>query len=170
MSVSGRVRARGPGFGVATFRFRRFLHLSEKKTATEVRPLFCYSVGTVKTTSFPRILGKTCFFPIIFQKRDLENPPEKMNPKFYKAAHRTGIHLMIICLYMSCLVMKANTQQELTTTILRKPIWDAVWELDENLFSCWAKHIFLFEKKDTPRFKPIELMYMIRGGIFCSWF
>ena len=58
--------------------------------------------------------------------------------------------------------MKANTQQELTTTILPKLIWDAVWELDENLFSCWANTSSSLKKKPLLT-KRIELMYGFGG-------
>ena len=57
--------------------------------------------------------------------------------------------------------MKANTQQELTTTILPKLIWDAVWELDENLFSCWANTSSSLKKNLFT--KRIELMYGFGG-------
>ena len=72
-----------PGFGVATSALGDFFTYLTKKHVKKQQQkcvlCFAFLFGTVKTTLFPQILGKTClFFPHFPKKRDLENPPQKM--------------------------------------------------------------------------------------------
>lgn len=159
-----------PGFGVATFAlgdFFTYLQKSSNRSASFVL-LFCwYSKNHLVSTNFRQNMF---FFPIIFQKRDLENPPKKMNPKFYQdtLSYRYTSYDHLFMHVMSSNESKHPTR--INYNHITKTNLGCRLGIGRKLVFLLGKHIFLFEKQDTSRFKPIELMYMIRGGIFCSWF
>ena len=148
MSVSGRAHARGPyspRLWCGYLPFRKFLHLSEKKAATEVRPLFCFSVGTVKTTLFPRILGKTCLlFPHFQKKETWRILPQKMNPKFYQddLSYRYTSYDHLFIHFMSSNESKHPTR--INYNHITKTNLGCCLGIGRKLVFLLGKHIFLF--------------------------
>lgn len=176
MSVSGRVHARGPyspRLWCGYLRFRRFLHLSDKKHVKKQQQkcvlCFAFLFGTVKTTLFPQILGKTClFFPHFPKKRDLENPPQKMNPKFYQGdlSYRYTSYGHLFINFTSSNESKHPTR--INYNHITKTNLGCRLGIGRKLVFLLGKHIFLFEKE--PFHQTYWIDVRIRGEIFAHGF
>ena len=153
---------KGPRLWCGCLHFRKFLHLSEKKAATEVRPLFCFSVWYGKNQLVSKDFRQNMFvFPSFSKKRDLENPPQKMNPKFYQGnlSYRYTSYGHLFINFMSR--NESNHPTRINYNYITKTNLGCRLGIGRKLVFLLGKHI-LFEKK-TLFTKRIELMYGFGG-------
>ena len=142
-----------------------------KKTATEVRPLFCFSVWYSKNHLVSTNFRQNMFVFLSFAKKETWRIlPQKMNPKFYQGdlsyRYTSYDHWFIH-------VMSSNESKHPTRinyNHITKTNFGCCLGIGQTCFLVGRPTHLPLQKTRHVTFKPIELMYMIRGGIFAHGF